>query len=542
MRNSIRAALTAVPWVMLRVILASEDHNDITAGHTVTLPCRASNTSITAAEWRRPDQKPEYVLLTRDGHFDPAKQHPSFQNRVELQDRHMKDGDVSLILHNVTINDTGTYECRVFMEETRSWKSISTIYLSVPPPDQKNITAESGQNVTLTCRAPNNNIKPIIVVEWSRADLESDYVFLYRDEQFNPEHQHPYFKNRVDLQDRQMKDGDVSVILKNVTINDTGTYECHVRERERERLKWKLRERRAFISASPKFIPAESGRNVTLPCRAPNSNISIIVTEWSRADLEKEYVLLYRDEQFDPDDQHPAFKNRVDLQDRQMKDGDVSLILKDVTINDTGTYECRVFQRGKNRGKRAHLMTEPISIIYLRVVAPPEQKNITALPGQNVTLPCRAANNKEPIIVAEWSRPDLGDEYVLQYRDERFDPENQHPAFKNRVDLQDQQMKDGDVSLILKDVTFNDTATYECRVFQRGTNRRKRADLKTEPISIITLRVVAPPGQPAGSNGDGGKEEDGSVALIAGLSVLAVVLVAASVGFMIFRNQIKQFC
>uniref|UniRef100_A0A3Q0SX49 Ig-like domain-containing protein n=1 Tax=Amphilophus citrinellus TaxID=61819 RepID=A0A3Q0SX49_AMPCI len=124
-------------------------------------------------------------------------------------------------------------------------------------------------------------------------------------------------------------------------------------------------------------------------------------------------------------------------------------------------------------------------------------KNITALPGQNVTLPCQAANNNKPIIVAEWSRPDLGDEYVLQYRDERFDPENQHPSFKNRVDLQDRQMKDGDVSLILKDVTFNDTATYECRVVQRGTNRRKRADLKTEPISTITLRVVAPPGEAA---------------------------------------------
>ncbi|KAL4008403.1 hypothetical protein ACER0C_002255 [Sarotherodon galilaeus] len=96
---------------------------------------------------------------------------------------------------------------------------------------QKNITAESGQDVTLTCRAPNNNI---IVVKWSRADLKQEYVLLYRDSHFVPDYQHPSFKNRVDLQDRQMKDGDVSLILKNVTINDTGTYECHVVQRVRK--------------------------------------------------------------------------------------------------------------------------------------------------------------------------------------------------------------------------------------------------------------------------------------------------------------------
>uniref|UniRef100_A0A3Q4MSK0 Ig-like domain-containing protein n=1 Tax=Neolamprologus brichardi TaxID=32507 RepID=A0A3Q4MSK0_NEOBR len=91
---------------------------------------------------------------------------------------------------------------------------------------QKTITAESGQNVTLTCRAPQG--KPIRAVKWSRADLGDKYVLLYRDELFVPENQHPSFKNRVDLQDRQMKDGDVSLILKDVTINDAGTYECRV--------------------------------------------------------------------------------------------------------------------------------------------------------------------------------------------------------------------------------------------------------------------------------------------------------------------------
>ncbi|XP_039902741.1 putative butyrophilin subfamily 2 member A3 isoform X1 [Simochromis diagramma] len=102
-----------------------------------------------------------------------------------------------------------------------------------------------------------------------------------------------------------------------------------------------------FVSADQKNITAESGQDVTLTCRAPNNNITIIVVKWSRADLGDKYVFVFRDGRCEPDDQHPSFKNRVDLQDRQMKDGDVSLILRNVTIDDTGTYECYVFQGGR---------------------------------------------------------------------------------------------------------------------------------------------------------------------------------------------------
>ncbi|XP_076741762.1 coxsackievirus and adenovirus receptor isoform X2 [Maylandia zebra] len=152
-----------------------------------------------------------------------------------------------------------------------------------------------------------------------------------------------------------------------------------------------------------------------------------------------------------------------------------------------------------------------------------DKKTITAESGQNVTLPCRATNNN--ILAVEWSRANLGDEYVLLYRDGRCEPDDQHPSFKNRVDLQDRQMKDGDVSLILENVTINDTGTYECRV-KTGNNRRKRTNLSGEPISIINLSVVVPPGGPVG--------------LIVGLSVSAVLLVVAVVGFLIYRKCKQQ--
>uniref|UniRef100_A0A3Q2DG76 Ig-like domain-containing protein n=1 Tax=Cyprinodon variegatus TaxID=28743 RepID=A0A3Q2DG76_CYPVA len=113
-------------------------------------------------------------------------------------------------------------------------------------------------------------------------------------------------------------------------------------------------------------------------------------------------------------------------------------------------------------------------------------------PGQNVTLPCRGSRGT--IIVVEWSRTDLGSEYVLRYRDQQLDPENQNPSFRNRVDLLDPQMKAGDVSVVLKNLTTDDRGTYECRVVQRGTRRRKRGSLKTRPVSSVVLDVV-PSGQ-----------------------------------------------
>ncbi|XP_039464128.1 programmed cell death 1 ligand 1-like [Oreochromis aureus] len=160
-----------------------------------------------------------------------------------------------------------------------------------------------------------------------------------------------------------------------------------------------------------------------------------------------------------------------------------------------------------------------------------DQKIITAESGQDVTLTCRAPNDN--IIVVEWSRDDLGDEQcVFVYRNGR-PLDDQHPSFKNRVDLQDRQMKDGDVSLILKDVTINDTGTYECRVVQREGDGIKL-------INSTHLHVV-PPGHTGGQEKDEDKEkEDGSVGLIAGLSVPAVLVVVAVVGFFIYKSRQQQ--
>ncbi|CAI5660750.1 unnamed protein product [Oreochromis niloticus] len=284
-------------------------------------------------------------------------------------------------------------------------------------------------------------------------------------------------------------------------------------------------------SAKQINITAVFGENVTLPCRVLDGNKTINGLEWSKPELKTEYVLLYRDGHLGLFNQHPSFKNRVDLQDRQMKDGDVSLILKDVTTADAGIYAVRKIPETKRR-KRANLGGDPICIINLSVVDPPVKKNITA--GETVVLPCQALNtNINPNTVVEWSRADLKPKYVLLYRNKQFDPDDQHPSFQNRVDLQDRQMKDGDVSLILENATTADAGIYEIRISPR-TKRRRRANLGGEPICIIYLSVVDPPGQSEGHT------EDRPVGLIAGLSISVVLLVVVGGGFLIYSIQKKQ--
>uniref|UniRef100_A0A3Q4GUP7 Ig-like domain-containing protein n=1 Tax=Neolamprologus brichardi TaxID=32507 RepID=A0A3Q4GUP7_NEOBR len=101
-------------------------------------------------------------------------------------------------------------------------------------------------------------------------------------------------------------------------------------------------------------------------------------------------------------------------------------------------------------------------LLVFQLTCPCSPKNITAHSGQNVTFLCRAPNRKT--IHAKWSRTDLGEEYVLLYRDDVFVSEKQHQSFQNRVDLQDSQMKNGDVTLILKNATTADAGTYKCEV------------------------------------------------------------------------------
>ncbi|XP_032441168.1 sodium channel subunit beta-4-like isoform X1 [Xiphophorus hellerii] len=146
-------------------------------------------------------------------------------------------------------------------------------------------------------------------------------------------------------------------------------------------------------------------------------------------------------------------------------------------------------------------------------------------PGQSIILPCSSAANSS-VIVVQWSRTDLGSEYVLLFRDGRFDVRKQNPSYQNRVDLVDQQMKKGNVSLVLKNLTINDTGLYQCQVQNEGS-------LDTKLIRTIRLEVISPEKKNGGTS-------DGSIGLIVGL-ILLILLAVVVVLFLIYKKQSACF-
>ncbi|XP_071369301.1 uncharacterized protein [Centroberyx affinis] len=160
------------------------------------------------------------------------------------------------------------------------------------------------------------------------------------------------------------------------------------------------------------------------------------------------------------------------------------------------------------------------------------QQLVRVRPGQDVVLECRGPNDV-PIIALEWTRPDLEQpEYVFFYRDERSDPTYQNPSFEDRVELLDREMKNGDMSLILKNVSGDDSGIYECRCLTGGTSRRKRANLQTEPSSIISLSVEEQVQEEVllqfaadtmAAHARASPAGDGYVGVVVGLVVVAVV-------------------
>lgn len=96
-------------------------------GDDVTLQCPVhSDGDITVMAWKH--QSVGDVIVLRNNHSYESDQHPSVRGRV---DHTYQDGVFTVTLKNVTINDSGTYECVIGRRDGAPPVSIRSISLTV---------------------------------------------------------------------------------------------------------------------------------------------------------------------------------------------------------------------------------------------------------------------------------------------------------------------------------------------------------------------------------------------------------------------------
>uniref|UniRef100_A0A8C6SKI6 Ig-like domain-containing protein n=1 Tax=Neogobius melanostomus TaxID=47308 RepID=A0A8C6SKI6_9GOBI len=212
------------------------------------------------------------------------------------------------------------------------------------------LKAFSGKDKLLPCKAPNDSDLENLVLEWTRPDLEKQYIFLFRDGRPFLVSQHEKFKGRVELSDPTLLSGDLSIKLHNVTQQDKGRYECHIFSKSHVRKR------------SIKTIEVSPGQDVSLPLKTTDFNVTSVM--WKREDDPERFVFLSGMDH--PHHQHPQYSGRTELTRDQT--GDLTVRLRNVQPGDSGTYHGRIVQL-QQRVKRELRPSEPDNIVILKVLS-----------------------------------------------------------------------------------------------------------------------------------------------------------------------------
>ena len=102
----------------------------------------------------------------------------------------------------------------------------------------------------------------------------------------------------------------------------------------------------AFLLRGPAGpLVAQLGGSVLLPCSAETPlPLEELEVEWRRTDS-KALVHLFQEGESRPESQSDAYRDRAHFfTEREIAKGNYSLLLRNVTTDDAGTYSCGVYR------------------------------------------------------------------------------------------------------------------------------------------------------------------------------------------------------
>lgn len=109
------------------------------------------------------------------------------------------------------------------------------------------------------------------------------------------------------------------------------------------------------VHGSPEKVCVSAGGVVILPCSFPPNDV-FRTLEWSKTDLKKVIVFLFRDNREDLVEQSPLYESRTNLSVEDLKSGNASLRISNIQAADAGTYQCmRMWKKGQENTTEVEL-------------------------------------------------------------------------------------------------------------------------------------------------------------------------------------------
>ncbi|XP_056608130.1 uncharacterized protein LOC130425773 [Triplophysa dalaica] len=345
-----------------------------------------------------------------------------------------------------------------------------------------------GGSVLLPCSVDSLSSLEDLEVEWRRSDSQT-LIHLYQDGDIRPEVQNEDYHDRAHFFTDDIKQGNFSLLLKNVRQEDEGQYTCKVHSgQESGETVVEIKDvERLIVSGSDDLISVYVGEDVTLNCSV-DSHIppeDIEEVSWKKR-VKNEYVtvLLYQNNEVHPEPSDEQYRDRVEFFSDEIHRGNFSLRLKRVRTEDKGLYMCQVFAGRFSDNTTVTLKQLGFSSLHIMVLILCISACGSALlffslifsrtntgfrvegsykvdMGGLVVLPCFI----DPHLITEglkikWRRSGLKSPVCVY----EYGSEVQHQDYHDRAHFYTEDIKHGNFSLLLKNVKKEDEGQYICTV------------------------------------------------------------------------------